>query len=496
MKNLIKSPLFLFALVAIFFVSNFININVVFATVENIDKIIFTTESQTIGAGIVSGDINIQTQNSGGLPETLNETADLTLISTSATGEFSSSATSWTADNILTMNNTWANRKFYYKDGSTGTFIITANLVTRVTGRTWTATHSIIIGDSGNTDDSEISTTTATTTDSVTATTTTATTTSTSTATTTITNVTTVVSVHYIQQDISDYEEPTNIFEVTVGRDRLSYVGSPVSFEAKYKTSNDLKNRAPKYNWSFGDGSVSLLKEVTHTYKYAGDYNVVLNANLGEVNSISRAKVKILIPDLVMSVTIDGEAQVLNNGNNEINLFGLKIKSNNNEEYSFPMDTILSAKSSVIFPSEYLGISKTNRELSLVDSTGKIMSQIKANQVAYNPDKLVTYDEFEKFALEYQRLAQIEKPIYVATVPAYVPPKQNSQPFVNNVSHPIQTNSNIPLTASVGSIFIKSSSSAEVIPDESNNLITENVQRGFWGKIFHPIQTIREAFYE
>jgi uncharacterized protein YkwD len=31
---------------------------------------------------------------------------------------------------------------------------------------------------------------------------------------------------------------------------------------------------------------------------------------------------------------------------------------------------------------------------------------------------------------------------------------------------------------------------------ENNNLITENIKRGFWGKIFHPIQTIREAFYE
>ena len=472
MRNLIKFSTYLFALLAIFFVSNFVSSNIAFSAVADITNIAFITEPKNIAVNEISGAITIHAQDISGSSEKMDMSGGKMTINVSS-GEISASATTW--ENIsapLTVNSNWSGRTVYYKNSNIGVYTITAILV--IDGKSWTATQDITVGDSDEDDtDDSTSTTTATTTETIVAT---------STATTT---TTTVISVHYIQESVSDYEEPTNIFELGVGRERLSYVGSPVNFQAKYKTSSDLKNKTPKYAWSLGDGFISSDKEVVHIYKYPGDYNVVLNANIGDINSVSRTKVKIVIPEIILSVTTGGEVEVTNKGNYEINLYGLKMKSEN-QEYSFPLDTIISAKSSVVFPSEYLGLFINSGELSLVDSQEKILSQINPKHLVVNPEKMVSFEEFQKFALEYRK-----------SISAPVPPNSNqiNQVFVNNVSSSVPVNSDIPMTASAVSAFIKSTSSVEVGSDENNKLITENNERGFWSKIFHPIRTIQESFY-
>lgn len=353
---------------ATFFI-NFLLVSAASAAVANIDRVVFTSDIQTVPIGEISGEINIQTQNAESAPEALDETGDLTLTSTSATGEFSSSNTTWKADSALTMNKTWSNRKFYYKDSASGSFTITATLTTRTTGQNWTATQTINIG---NTDSGVASSSVA------------ATTTATSTVSTTVTGG---VSTHYIQEDLSPYNEPSNIFEVSAGRDRLAYVGSSLSLEAKHKLSKDLNNKNCDYFWTFGDGASLAGEKVEHLYKNAGEYNVVLNGVCGELKSVSRMLVKILAPKLVLQQIQDGSVIITNNSKFEMNLYGFKLVSGT-QNFVFPMDTIVSAGREVIFPAEYIKIPASGNVI-LFDVAGQAVANI---------------DELARFLENYKRL--------------------------------------------------------------------------------------------
>ena len=313
-------------------------------------------------------------------------------------------------------------------------------------------------GDSG--------TTTATTTDK--------TATTTATSTTSNTNPIIIYSVHYIQEDLSDYDEPTD-FEISAGRDRLGYIDSPINFVAKHKVSADLKNVNCNYVWNFGDGVSQAGEKIEHIYKYAGDYNVVLNGTCNVLKAVSRTTVKVLVPNLSILQKNDEAVEITNNGSNEINLYNWKILSANSS-YVFPMDTIISAGQTVTFPGEYLKIPLGINGVILVDALGKKISQSNQNFLAVNSvdnlNKTVSVSDVEKFIAEYKKSNPVDKK--VATVVTV--------PDIQTVAS--STNSNIPMFASVADVIVESTSSNQT----SNS-------GGFWSKLFHPIQTIKDSFY-
>ena len=100
-----------------------------------ITQIVFTTSEQTINAGAISGVLTVQTQNASDAEEQVTETTTLNLSSSSGTGEFSSSDTSWVPVTELTMNSGTANRSFYYRDATAGTHTLTIT----ADGKAWTA---------------------------------------------------------------------------------------------------------------------------------------------------------------------------------------------------------------------------------------------------------------------------------------------------------------------------------------------------------------------
>ena len=269
-----------------------------------------------------------------------------------------------------------------------------------------------------------------------------------------------IISTHYYQAELSNYVEPS-LFEVSAGRARLAYTGSALSFEAKSKTSADLKNSTPNSTWSFGDGSGATADKVTHTYKYPGEYNVVLNASLGGINSVARTTVKVLIPNLLLSVLTDGAVQISNRGSNEINLFGWNLFSQN-VGYAFPLDTIISAGQTVVFPAEYLKISTIGNNITLNDASAKVVVQANSPPIIADlNNKVISIADWQKFAVEYKSSNQITSVV------------AKEQIITKEVP-------NIPLTASVVEAIINDTSSSY----------------GFWSKVFHPFRTIKESFYQ
>ena len=119
--------------------------NFSFADVSKIEKIIFTTDVQTVEINTFSEKITIQTQNSSSTSEALTETDDLSVTSSSPTGRFYSNNTTASSTDTFVMSSSTANKNFYYKDSSGGLFTITATLKTRITENLWTTTQNITI---------------------------------------------------------------------------------------------------------------------------------------------------------------------------------------------------------------------------------------------------------------------------------------------------------------------------------------------------------------
>ena len=425
MKNLIRAPLFLFAIIAIFFVSFFINNSVTFAA----DK------------------ININTANAtelDAIPEVGPSTALKIIAYRTANGLF------LVIEDIMKVSGIKQASFDKMKDYIT----VSSDII--------------------NNDNHEEATTTATTTDPIITTTTefSSSTVSTTTATSTSPAVLVIYSVHYIEEDLSNFVEPTSL-EINAGRVRLSYVNSVLSFIVKYKISKDISNKDCEYLWNFGDGISMEGEKVEHIYKYAGDYNVVLNGNCGGLQAVSRTTVKVLTPNLILHVLDDGSVEIKNNGSNEINLYGWKISASNSS-YNFPMDTIISAGNSVTFPLEYLKLATIGNVVTINDNLSKIIAQTDILSLVENSnnEKVISKVDLDKFILAYMKTPITENPVVIVS-PVTIKDTYNT----------------IPLMASVANVFITSTST------DAGTVNSEISVPGFWSKLFHPIRTIRGTFY-
>jgi len=308
-----KCLFFSLSIILSIFIFNFVFVDNVLASSSNIVKLVFTTDTQNISTDTISEIITVQTQNFDGTAENLDETSDL-YLSSSIGGEFSSNNTNWKPIDKLTMSNGSANRNFYFKSFQSGKNTITAKLVGRVSNKEWPATQDINVGIlSATTSDSENNNSNSNTSTS-----------STSTTNASVIIKTVYISTHSGEEDLSNYNDKT-AFEITAGRERMALVGSPLEFDAKYSLSQK-DQCVPVFKWSFGDGFEAVGKKVVHTYKHPGEYQVVLNGNCGDYNSISRTTVKVNSPNILILNLENGDMEMLNNSNTEINIGNWKIK--------------------------------------------------------------------------------------------------------------------------------------------------------------------------
>lgn len=329
-----------------------------------ISQVVFITEPQTIRLGELSAAITIQSQDaSGGVYQT-PETLDLQFISTSGTGQFLNSS-----GNAATtyMGKNTANRTFYYKDSSEGTFTITVNVRGRESGIELGTSQEITVSSgaaasSGNSADSGGEVLGASSTSSVSG------------------GSTTYVSSLNSQ------------LEIVAGNDRSSAPGSPIWFQATVK-KNTTKSSVD-LNWSFGDGEVGVGPLVSHSYKYPGEYVVVLSARAEDIFSVSRLKVRVLKSDI--SVVDGGEyLEISNSGNSEINLFNWKVESGG-KGFIFQPNTIILPKSSIKIDKSLLKMKgfDNSQSLRLKDSLGQEVfaaapiKEVDTKEAAENLEKI------------------------------------------------------------------------------------------------------------
>ncbi len=471
MKNLGRFYLFSFAILFSFFVFGVASYKSVFASV---DKIAFINKPQTIPVNVSSGQFQIQIQDSSGAeqdaPFTIYFTLPLEL------GIFSSQKDGlpFTNSSSIYIATGASNKYFYFKSSNPGTYLLRIKATNKDKTLSWEAEQTVVVGSPGS---------------SV----------STSTNDTDLTNENnndnSAGSVgeddaHYEQESLSNYEETVSGFKVSAGRERVTYVGSPVSFEAKVKISGDIKNKGVDYVWSFGDGSSSSDEKIIHTYKYPGEYNVVLNATLNDVNSIARTKVKVLAPNLILSAKSDGAVEILNKGAEEINLYGWKLQAGNTA-FVFPLDTIISANKSVIFPSEYTKISGSLGLIILADATNKGVAQIGSNLAVFDPNKVISAEDFQRFVVEYQKSLELTRqPATLTAMAVATTTGKYWSDRYDKVTKEVLGTSSLSVIEGEDQTGTARSDLAVPEPDVPAS------NPGFWSKVFHPVRTIKNAFYK
>ncbi|MFA6253861.1 MAG: helix-hairpin-helix domain-containing protein [Candidatus Paceibacterota bacterium] len=185
-------------------------------------------------------------------------------------------------------------------------------------------------------------------------------------------NVSRDSSVHTGETDLSDYQNES--FKIGAGRERLATVRTPILFSA----SQNKKGKDVNYFvWSFGDGTNATGAKVYHTYQFPGHYNVVLNGLIdsGE-GAVARTAVLVTEPEIKITAVDPaiGYVEITNNGDEEQNLNSWALRAVKNE-YTFPLDTIVSPKAAIKVPLKVLGLVDQNiQEITLVYPDGGVAS--------------------------------------------------------------------------------------------------------------------------
>lgn len=139
--------------------------------------------------------------------------------------------------------------------------------------------------------------------------------------------------------------EMQKLITVHSGRERLATVFTPIKFEGLTRSQGNSKK--VKFIWNFGDGKIGNGKNVEHVYKHPGVYNVVLNAITGSDKAVSRTKVSVFYPKVILETKEQG-LLIKNKSNYEINIGGFELGFGR-DEFKFPKDTIISSETDVLF---------------------------------------------------------------------------------------------------------------------------------------------------
>ena len=312
---------------------------------------IFSTDPQGIPVNTMSGKINIQASSP------VTETTYLIPSSSSQTGQFvTSSGNPQTASIYIATGD--SNRGIYYKDSIAGDFVLTVVVQNKAKTLTLaTISQHIFIGVASSTSNSTTITDTATTTSQ--------------TVNSDSSTSSSSASAHSSPSSLSQMSEEM-MFEISAGRDRLTTVGNEVTFRAVPAKVQNMSEQNIVYQWSFGDGTMGGGNVVNHTYRFAGDYSVLVNARYYDKQAVSRVKVSVVLPKVSLARVLGG-VEVTNTSGVEINLEDWSLQSPKNR-FVFPNDTLISNGKKITFADEVTGVN--SGEIKLLNPIGKELATL------------------------------------------------------------------------------------------------------------------------
>lgn len=312
-----------------------------------VTQFVFVTSTQSIPVSTLSETITVQSQNSLGERENIEETFDFTFSSNSPTGEFLS-----TSGNPVstTMSRGTANKNFLYRDVTAGTYIISITATGRNSLQSFTANQEIVVGGESVISNEEENNTEKDNQEEGNE-----------------VPINTSQSAHSSPAPLVNVDTKID-FTVSAGRDRLVSVGSPVLFEATVVKIQNISKQALTFEWTFGDGNKMLGESVTNVYKYPGDYVVVLNSSGSDKRAVSRINIKVVSPEIEIKKIPSG-IEFFNKSSTEINL-GEWYISSGVQKFIIPKDTIISKGKRIVFVDSLTRIN--NETFKVHNPTGEV----------------------------------------------------------------------------------------------------------------------------
>lgn len=443
-KSFFKSAIGFLIIVAL----SLLLIVAVSAYANSVEKIVFTTDVQTIKPNAISDAIKVQFQDSGGNPISFGQTAKMVFESSSPTGNFVSESGNPVSS---TINSNWTSRTFYYQDSSEGNFVLTIS----IEDTDLSTSQNISVSASGSVDSSSSADSSSS---------------SSSNASAQLGSSSSGSSVAGPNLGVSPQ------LDVTAGSDRLTAPGSPITFQAQIK-KNSVLNQSLVLNWSFGDGNVGVGSLVTHTYKYPGEYAVVLNARAGQTFAVSRIKVKVVEPNLNIREG-EGFIEITNEGNSEINLYNWRISSAG-KGFVFQPDTIVLPKGKIRLDNSLL-------KMKGIVEKQTILKNAINGEVVVLPEKPQQVD-YQNLSLQIDNLLQetvaiIDKATALGLVQEVVP--KSSLALVNGATSNVATSSSNMVSE------LQPASEIGIATIESEILYESSKEEGVFGRTWRFLKAV------
>lgn len=294
----------------------------------------FTSSPQTIALDSVSGQFTLQAQDASGASVTVPQTGCIALESSSAGGQFSSSASNWSAVTVLTMNKSTANKNFFYKDAQNGTHTVTARLVLKPEdesrscaawpvgewGSAWTATQQVVVGAAQP-----------------------------SQATPAAPQSTSVAS----SVNASSVSVPA--IAASVSSDAVVSAGAGSFFEGSaFGSKGEPLDTGVRYIWNFGDGAIAEGKRVFHSFAYPGSYVVVLTVAYHYSSADTRVAIQAIAPKVRLLAQGDGSLLLANDAAAELNVGDWSLRDSSGA-FVIPEDTFVAPQGGIRFSPDVLG---------------------------------------------------------------------------------------------------------------------------------------------
>lgn len=338
-------------------------VNITFAA--DVSQFVFTSILQTVNPNQISEKMTIQAQDTSGSSTDISQTACLKLETSSNTGEFSSSNTSWSLVSVLTMSKNTANKNFYYKDSSVGNYVLTAKISFRPDTETrscaswpteewdikWTINQNILISDS-----------------------------------TTVIEPINANTTDNIASDSPQSSSGGSVWPIepeifaNAGADKTAIAGADISFSGKALGLEKKPLDGARYLWSFGDGATAEGQNAKHVYKYPGEYITVLNVSSGQYSASDFLYVKIIPSQLKITEANEDFIKLQNGSSVNLDISGWflselsEINREGNVIFKFPQTTIIKAGALLQIPAEIskIGVNKKLPSVYLFYPNGSI----------------------------------------------------------------------------------------------------------------------------
>lgn len=331
------------------------------ATAQSVPAgVVLVSEPQTISVGAISETLTIQAQDGSGNAFKLPSTGCLAL-SSSASGEFSSSASSWSAISVLTMNKNSANRNFFYKGTAAGTHTLTARLVLKPESETrscanwplaewstgWTTTQQITINPGADIAEAPVAS---------------------------------MSSPESHSGPVNVGTDPVPSLVVKISGPAVTTAGADATFSAQvFGVKKELIPNA-RVLWSFGNGATREGASVQFAYNIPGSYLVSVDAASGGLAGMARLVVQALEPNIRVSRVApgpEGFVEIENGSGVELEVSGWGIASGATH-FTLPERTFVLPRARVAFPASITGVFVVGNDARLLFPNGKVAAEYVA----------------------------------------------------------------------------------------------------------------------